>query len=129
MRWKIIAMQKIETCPVDASAVDSLHKRSRGPIVLPGENGYDQLREVSSGQIDRYTAVIARVACGEDVVSAVRFGREQRLVVSVRRVGHSISGLAVCGGGLMIDCAAMRAVRGAPVGLRAVAAPGATWGG
>jgi FAD/FMN-containing dehydrogenase len=128
MRWRIIAMQKIGTCPVDAGAVDSLRKRSRGAIVLPGENGYDQLREVWNGQIDRYPAVIARVACVEDIVSAVRFGREQELVVSVRGGGHSISGLAVCDGGLMIDCAAMRAVRVDPARLRAVAEPGATWG-
>jgi FAD/FMN-containing dehydrogenase len=121
-------MQEIETRPVDSGAVDRLRKRSRGAVVLPGQNGYDQLREIWNGQINRYPAVIARVACVEDIVAAVQFGREQGLVVSVRGGGHSISGLAVCDGGLMIDCAAMRAIHVDPIGMRAFAEPGATWG-
>jgi FAD/FMN-containing dehydrogenase len=45
-----------------------------------------------------------------DVVQAVRFGREHRLLHSVRGGGHNIAGLAVCEGGLVIDMSLLRGV-------------------
>lgn len=113
---------------LSTAAVDALRARCMGAVVLPGEQGFDQLREVWNAQIDRRPAVIVRVACVDDVIAAVRFGRDNGLIVSVRGGGHNMPGLAVCDGGLMIDCASMRNVRVDPARKRAFAEPGAQWG-
>src|SRR5919108_499082 len=47
----------------------------------------------------------------DDVVEAVRFGREHDILVSVRGGGHAVAGHAVCDDGLMIDLALMKAAR------------------
>ena len=109
------------------SAVDGLRKHLTGAVVLPGEQGYDQLREVWNGQIDRRPGLIARVAGAEDVIAAVNFARDNELLVSVRGGGHNMPGLAVSNGGLMLDLHALRNTRVDPVARRAYAEPGALW--
>ncbi len=113
---------------LSTAAVNAFRNRCKGAVVMPGELGYDQLREVWNAQIDRRPAIIVRVSCVDDVISAIRFGRENGLIVSVRGGGHNMPGLAVCEGGLMIDCAGMRNVRVDPIRKRAFAEPGVTWG-
>jgi len=46
-----------------------------------------------------------------DVVSAVRFAREEELPIAVRSGGHSIPGLSTCDDGIVIDLSRMRGVR------------------
>lgn len=91
----------------------------RGGLLLPGEDGYDRARQVWNGMIDRRPALIARCAGPADVMSAVKFARDQDLLVAVRSGGHSTSGQSVCNGGLMIDLSTMRGVRVDPVRRRA----------
>lgn len=112
---------------VRGAAVDALRARMRGAVVLPGEQGYDQLRQVWNGHIDRRPGIIARVAGPDDVVAVVNFARDQQLLTSVRGGGHNMPGLAVCNGGLMIDLHGLRNTRVDPAARRAWAEPGATW--
>jgi FAD/FMN-containing dehydrogenase len=46
-----------------------------------------------------------------DVLSALRFAREQELTIAVRSGGHSIPGFSTCDGGIIIDLSSMRGVR------------------
>ena len=115
------------TITLSQAKVDGFRKQIRGAVVLPGEQGYDQLREVWNGQIDRRPAMIARVAGTDDIVAAVNFARDNQLLVSVRGGGHNMPGLAVCDGGLMIDCNGLQNVRVDPAKRRAYADPGCTW--
>src|SRR6266566_233139 len=55
-----------------------------GEIVRPGDSGYDAARAVWNSMIDRRPALIVRPAGTDDVVAALRFAREQELVVAVR---------------------------------------------
>lgn len=112
---------------ISGAALAALRARMRGAVVLPGEQGYDQLRQVWNGQIDRRPGIIARVAGPEDVVAAVNFARDHQVLTSVRGGGHNMPGLAVCDGGLMIDLHGLRNTRVDPVARRAWAEPGATW--
>jgi hypothetical protein len=109
-------------------AVRELAAAVQGEVLRPGVDGYDGARTIHNGMIDRRPAVIVRCAGVADVVAATRFAREHRLLVSVRGGGHSIAGLAVCDGGLMIDLSRMRSVRVDPGCQRARAEGGATWG-
>src|SRR5438874_842476 len=100
----------------------------RGPLLRPGDGGYDEARKVWNGMIDRRPALIARCAGAADVMAAIRFAHTHELLVSVRGGGHNITGNAVCQGGLMIDLSPMRSVRVDPVGRTARAEAGLTWG-
>jgi len=61
--------------------------------------------------IDRHPALIARCLSTDDVVHALRFGRDHHLAIAVRGGGHNVTGNAVVDGGLMIDLSAMKAAR------------------
>src|SRR5204862_1157428 len=88
-----------------------LRARFRGALLRPGEEGYEEARRIWNGAIDRRPAVIARCAGADDVVEAVRFGREHDLLLSVRGGGHAVAGHAVCDNGLMIDLSLMKAIQ------------------
>ena len=81
-----------------------------GEVTLPGDGGYDEVRKVFNGMIDRRPALIARCMDTDDVVRCVRFARDRDLLVSVRGGGHSVAGHGVCDGGLMIDLSPMKGV-------------------
>ena len=110
------------------SAVQALADGIRGETVLPGRPGYDEARTIWNGIIDRRPAVIARCLGAADVVDAVRFAREQGLVLSVKAGGHNVAGTAVNDGGLVIDLTLMRGVRVDPATRRVRVEGGATWG-
>jgi FAD/FMN-containing dehydrogenase len=57
----------------------------------------------------------------------VRFAKTHQLLLSVRGGGHNVAGNAVCDGGLMIDCAAMKSVHVDPHARIARVEPGVTW--
>src|SRR4029453_16545378 len=64
----------------------------------------------------------------DGVATAVRFAREQDLLVSVRGGGHAVAGHAVCDDGLMIDLSLMKSVRVDPEARTARGAGGLLWG-
>ena len=113
---------------LEEAAVHDFAASLRGPLLRPGDNGYDEARKVWNGMIDRRPALIARCAGVADVIAAVRFARAHELLVAVRGGGHNITGNAVCEGGLMIDLSPMKSVRVDPVGRTARAEAGLTWG-
>lgn len=63
-----------------------------GPVLAPGDRGYDEARRVHNGLIDRHPAAIARCLHTADVADAVNFGRSEGLEISVRGGGHSVAG-------------------------------------
>ena len=92
-----------------------LREAFSGPILAPGEPGYDEARRIHNGLIDKRPALIARCLHTADVVDAVNFGREEGLEVSVRGGGHNVAGKAVTEGGLMIDLSLMKGIHVDPV--------------
>src|SRR5919109_1706797 len=82
-----------------------------GELVRPTDPGFDQHREVWNAIVDRRPALIARCTSAEDVVAAVRFGRDAGLELAVKCGGHSILGLSVPESGLMLDLTPMSEVR------------------
>jgi FAD/FMN-containing dehydrogenase len=104
----------VETSPrVAARDVDQL-RRSCAEVILPEDPAYDDARRLWNAVHDRRPAVIARPWRAEEVATAVRFGREHDLEITVRSGGHSASGLGGANGGLLVDMSAMRGVEADP---------------
>ena len=107
--------------------VAELRARLQGPVLLPGDDGYDEVRGIWNGMIDRRPAVIARCLDVPDVVTAVGVVRRTGAVVAVRGGDHSAAGNAVCDGGLMIDLSLMKQIEVDPVSRTARVQPGVRW--
>jgi FAD/FMN-containing dehydrogenase len=108
--------------------VAQLRQGFEGQVLLPDEDGYHQARQVWNAIVDRRPAVIARCASPSDVSAAVRFAVERDLEIGVRCGGHSVLGLSVPEGGLMVDLSLLRSVRVDPDRRRAWVAGGAVLG-
>jgi len=100
---------------LNTSTIEKFRSSVRGPILCPGDNGYDTARTIPNAMINRRPALIARCAGAADVIACVRFAREQELLVSIRGGGHSVAGKSVCEAGLMIDLSMMKGIRVDPV--------------
>jgi FAD/FMN-containing dehydrogenase len=99
---------------LEPAALHELGASLRGPMMMPGNAGYDDARKVWNAMIDKHPALIVQCEGVTDVVNAVNFAREHELLVSVRSGGHSISGKSVCEGGMMIDMSGLNTVRADP---------------
>jgi FAD/FMN-containing dehydrogenase len=127
-RAKEHAMVERPTTSTGSQDLTLLRQGFEGQILLPDEDGYHQARRVWNAIVDRRPAVIARCASPSDVAAAVRFATERDLEIGVRCGGHSVLGLAVPEGGLMVDLSLLRSVRVDPDRRRAWVAGGAVLG-
>ncbi|GES31397.1 FAD-binding oxidoreductase [Streptomyces angustmyceticus] len=116
----------VESCAPGPAALAALMAQVRGPVLVPGDDGYDAERSGFQLARPHRPAVIAGAECAEDVVAAVRFARSQGLPVAVQATGHGLS--AATDGGLLISTRRMAGVRvDAAAGTARVGA-GAVWG-
>ena len=113
---------------LDAATVTEFKARFRGAVLQPDDAGYDDVRQIWNGMIDRRPSLIARCSSPEDVVQAVNLARTHDLLVSMRGGGHNIAGNAVCDDGLMIDLSLLRKVVVDVAARRATVEPGCTLG-
>jgi len=114
--------------PLPPEALQALRARVRGPVILPGEPGYEDSRAVWNAMIDRRPAVVLRCLGVADVVAGVLFARERGLLLCIKGGGHNIAGLATADGALMLDLSLMRGVWVEPHARVAHAQPGCLLG-
>ena len=93
-----------------SAQIDQLRRSFAGEIVTPDAAGYNDARRVWNAVFDRRPALIVRPSTVDDVVAAVRFGRERDLEIAVRGGGHSAVGHSTTEGGLVIDLGRMNDV-------------------
>ncbi|OKK14641.1 FAD-binding protein [Streptomyces sp. CB00455] len=108
------------------TALAALREDLSGEVFAPGDAGYDEARTVFNAMIDRRPAVIARCESPADVVTAVRFARELDLKIAVRGGGHSVAGMSLNDGGLVVDLRRMNGVTVRPAAKAALVGGGAT---
>lgn len=113
--------------PMTKSSVDAFTQAFGGRALTPDHADYDQSRALWNGAIDRKPAVIAHCTTAGEVADAIRFARENGLVISVRGGGHNYAGHGACDGGMMIHLGAMNSVEVDAVARRATCGGGATW--
>jgi FAD/FMN-containing dehydrogenase len=98
----------------------------RGRLIGPVDADYDQTRALYNGMIDKRPAIIARCADAADVMLAVNYARENKLLLAVRGGGHNGPGFGSCDGGLVIDLSGLRSVRVDPANATVRVDPGCT---
>ena len=77
-------------------AITQFKSQLRGELIEPADPRYDEARKVYNAMISRKPRLIAKCADVADVMTAVHFGREQNIRVSIRGGGHNAGGLGVC---------------------------------
>ncbi|MQM25531.1 FAD-binding oxidoreductase [Glycomyces albidus] len=91
--------------------LDRLREELRGPVLAPGEPGYDEARSIYNAMIDRRPAAIARCADVADVRAVLAFAQDAGIELAVRGGGHSGPGLCLIDDGLTLDLSLMGGVR------------------
>ena len=107
MRAKTMDGREID---LKQDTVDGLKTRLRGPLLVPGDAGYEESRTVWNAMIDRKPAAVARCLGIGDVIACVQFARANELLLCIKGGGHNIAGLATANGALMVDTSLMRGV-------------------
>lgn len=113
---------------LDAQAIASLAQSFRGTLIQPQDAEYDEARKLYNAMIDKRPRLIARCADVADVIAAVNFARDQRLLLAIRGGGHNGPGLASCNDGLVVDLSHLKSVRVDPAARTVRVDPGCTQG-
>ena len=113
---------------LDPSALSSLRDQLRGPVLTPGDEVYDDARQIWNARLQQRPAAVARCSGAADVQAAVRVARAHDLDLAVKSGGHSYAGRSTHEGGLLVDLSAMTGIRVNPQAQRARVQAGATWG-
>jgi FAD/FMN-containing dehydrogenase len=113
---------------LEEAAVTAFKQSLRGQLIAPGDERYEEARQVWNADIDRRPGLICRPAGVGDVITAVNFARDHTLLVAVRGGAHSFAGTGVCNGGLVIDLCLMKGIRVDPVRRTVRAEGGVKWG-
>ena len=108
----------VSNSTLTTTQLEALRRSFAGEIVTPASSEYDDARRVWNATFDRRPAVVVRPTSVDDVVAAVRFGREQDLEIAVRGGGHSAVGHSTTDGGLVIDLGRLNDVRVDPAERR-----------
>ena len=111
----------------DAS-IESFKASLRGELIRPGDARYDSARKVYNGMIDRRPRLIAKCADVADVITAVNFGRTNKLLVAVRGGGHNAGGLGIADDALVIDLSPIKYVHVDPAKKTVLVGGGCVWG-
>ena len=61
----------------------TLQQHLRGRLVQTSDADYDEIRALDNGMIDKKPRLIARCVDVADVIAAVTFGRDNRLLIAV----------------------------------------------
>lgn len=108
--------------------ISQMSGRISGKVLVQGDEEYEEARKVWNGMIDRHPSAIVRCRNEDDVVSAVRFARENGLVTAVRGGGHNVAGFGTCDDGIVIDLSEMKGISVDTASETAEAQGGVTWG-
>lgn len=93
---------------MDASLIRRLRPQLHGQALLPGDRGYESACQDWVGRIPKRPGLVVRCAAGEDVATAVKFARDQELLVAVRGGGHTPH--SACEGGMLINVSGLKQI-------------------
>jgi len=100
----------------------------QGRLLRPGDEGYDVARALYNTMIDRRPALIAQCADEDDVACAVRYARAKGLPLAVKAGGHSVAGMSLVEGGVVLDLCLQKQITVDPEARVVRAGGGVLWG-
>ena len=103
--------------------IDDLASRLEGPLLRPGDEGWDDAVLIWNGMVTKAPALVIQPTSAHEVAAAVGFARDHGLLLSVKGGGHNIGGTAIAERGLMLDMSRMRSVTVIPEAKLAHAGP------
>lgn len=98
------------TADIKQENFDAFKARLKGPVIMPGDQQYEESRTLWNGMIDRKPAVAVRCLGTADIIACVQFARDNGLLLCIKAGGHNIGGLAAADKALMLDLSLMRGV-------------------
>ncbi|QLG61885.1 FAD-binding oxidoreductase [Halorarum salinum] len=105
-----VATRDGTTTTLPEETVEAFRQRLRGPLLSPGDEGFEEATRIWNGMIEKTPALVVRPTGTADVVAAVNFARDDDLLLSVKGGGHNIAGTALADDGLTIDTSRLRGV-------------------
>jgi FAD/FMN-containing dehydrogenase len=90
--------------------VDSFRSRLEGPVLQPGDDGWDAAVLIWNGMVAKQPALVVQPTSARDVAAAVAFARDHGLLLSVKGGGHNIAGTSIAEEGVTLDMSRMRDV-------------------
>jgi FAD/FMN-containing dehydrogenase len=109
-------------------ALGALADRVTGPVIRPGDEGYEEARRVYNAMVDVRPAAIVRCATADDVIEVVRLAADKGMDLAVRGGGHSVPGFGTAEGAIVADLSRMQSVDVDDAQRTAAAGGGTTWG-
>jgi FAD/FMN-containing dehydrogenase len=109
MTTTVSTLQGSETTISDES-LDELRMTIRGDVLTADDPGYATVRSAYNAMHPGKPALVVRASGTADVISAVNFARDNRLLLAIRGGGHSVAGLSSVDGGLLLDLALLNGV-------------------
>lgn len=104
-------MNTSQSQKIDQAKIDDFKSSLRGQLIQPGDEKYNDARKVYNGMIDKHPLMIAYCSDVGDVITAVNFGRNNKILIAVRGGGHNGGGLGICDDGLVIDLSLIKYTR------------------
>lgn len=93
------------------ATIEDLRFHVRGEVILRDDPGYETARKLWNGTIDKHPTLIVKCVGAADVIRAVQFARSHSFEVAIRGGGHSVAGLSMSEGGMVIDLSRMKGVQ------------------
>ena len=99
-----------------------------GRQLRPRDSGYDEARSLYNAMIDRRPALIAQCVDSADVARAIAYARRAELPLAVKAGGHSVAGVCLNDGGVVIDVSPLTEIAVEPERRVARVGAGVRWG-
>lgn len=103
-------LTSVENERIETDRIEAFAARIAGRLIRPSDVDYDAARSIWNASIDKHPGLIVRCLGVADVVEAVKFAAQNKLLVAVRGGGHNVAGRSLCDDGLVIDLSLMRGV-------------------
>ncbi|GAB2508456.1 FAD-binding oxidoreductase [Nocardiopsis aegyptia] len=103
-------MAQLKVQPLSDTALAHLRSGFSGEVFSNVDDGFEEARTLFNAMIETRPAVIAQCASTDDVRRGIECAREEGLEIAVRGGGHSVAGMSLTQGGLVIDMRRMHDV-------------------
>lgn len=94
----------------DSAVTAALRDRIQGPVLVPGDAGYEEARRVWNGMIDKRPRMIVLAEGVDDVAPVIAHARAAGLPLAIRGGGHNVAGNGTVDDGILLDLGVLNAV-------------------